>query len=406
MALGLGLTAGPGIYTTLLGLGALALVARARGRREGEGGLRAFLGPLAERTNLLLFGGAFLLVGSALTLHPDGVAESVEWAGRWVARLHPASAAVDGWYLPGTLLVYESLTVALALAGAVWGLLRRSALDVGLAAWALVALLLGSLLGHREPVWLLDVLLPLVLLAGRGAQRGWEALRPGFRVGDGVALYGALLVAGFGLLALARYVRVADDTWQAYALLTAGALVVAWAAYWLWAGEQGLRVGVLVALVLLAGVTVRASVALAYQTGRDPREPIVLSPTSVQVRDLEALVASTAAHQATDRRALTVEYAPSLDGWLGWVLRDYPLARPAPGARVGGPESLVLIRPDEPEAGWPAGYLGQALRLRERWDWGMAGVPWHERLRWFLYRDPVGTAGAETIRFWVRPPAR
>ena len=171
VALGLGLAAGPGIYTALLGLGAMALVGRAWGSADEAPDGRAFLRGIGDRTNLGLLAGTFLLAGSAALLHPDGVAESVEWAGRWVQRLHPARAAVDGWYLPGTLLVYEPLTLALAVAGAAWGILRRSALEAGLAAWALLALLLGSLLGHREPVWLLDALLPLVLLAGRGAQR-------------------------------------------------------------------------------------------------------------------------------------------------------------------------------------------------------------------------------------------
>lgn len=403
VALGLGLTAGPGMVTTLLGLGIVVATTRLLSHGgERPAPLSATLRALAEPANLWLAGGSFLLAGSALLANPDGVGQSVAWIGRWVATLRPGVAGLGPFYYPMTLAIYEPLTIALALSGVVWGVARREALDIGLALWALMALLLGTALGHRDPAWLLDALLPLLLLAGRGAQRAWDALRPGFAVQDGIAVYGALVVVGFGLVALTRYVHVADDAWRGYAMLTAGALLVAWVAYWLWAGDQGVRVGAVVALTLLAGLTVRASTALAYQTGRDPREPILRNPISVQVRDLEALVASTAAHFVTDRVALTVEYERALGDVMGWYLRDYPLAGEEPVARAGAPAATVLIRHSEEPADWPAQYVGQAFRLRETWDWAASGLPWHDRLRWYLFREPVGTEGAETVHCWVR----
>lgn len=403
VALGLGLTAGPGMITTLLGLGIVVATTRLFSR-DGErwAPLGAALRALGEPANLWLAGGSFLLAGSALLANVDGVGQSVAWVGRWVAALRPEASGLGPFYYLTTLVIYEPLTIALALTGVVWGVARREALDTGLALWALMALLLGTALGHRDPAWLLDALLPLVVLAGRGAQRAWDALRPGFTVQDGIAVYGAFIVVGFGLVALTRYVHVADDAWRGYAMLTAGALLVAWVAYWLWAGDQGIRVGAVVALTLLAGLTVRASTALAYQTGRDPREPILRNPTSVQMRDLETLVASTAAHFVTDRVALTVEYERALGDVMGWYLRDYPLASEEPMVRAGAPVATVLIRHSEGPADWPAQYVGQAFRLRETWDWSTSGLLWHDRLRWFLFREPVGTEGAETVHCWVR----
>ncbi len=402
IAAGLGLTAGPGVLTALVGVGAAAAVWRLKPGAVGTSAGRRLRG-LASRRDLALMAGTFGLVGSALLTNPDGVAQSVEWAGRWVAELRPGASGLGALYYPATLALLEPLTLVLAVTGAAWGIVRGDGQDVGLALWALMALVLGTALGHRDPTWLLDALLPLVLLAGRGAQRAWDALRPGFTAQDGIAVYGALIVVGFGLVALTRYVHVADDTWRGYAMLTAGALLIAWVAYWLWAGDQGVRVGAVVALMLLTGFTVRTTTALAFQTGRDPREPILREPTSARVRDIEDLLASTAAHRAMDRAALTIEYDPTLGEVVAWTLRDYPLAAPAPVARAGEPSAMVLLRPSTEAAYWPAGYVGQTFRLRETWDWTTAGLPWHERLRWLLFREPVGREGAETIQFWVRP---
>jgi len=154
--------------------------------------------------------------------------------------------------------------------------------------------------------------------------------------------------------------------------------------------------------IVLAVYTVRSTTALAYQTGRDPREPMLRAPTSLDMRAMEDLLASTAAHRALDRAALNVEYDPTLADVVAWGLRDYPRASPAPVARAGAPVATVLLRPSAAEEDWPAGYVGQTFRLRETWDWATSGLPWHDRLRWLLYRQPVGEEDTETLVLWVR----
>jgi len=403
LALGIGWTAGPGILTAVAGLAVAWLVKRAvTGERGAANAARKASRGLATTQNCVLAAVTFGAIGTGLLGNVDGVAQSIEWAGRWFGALVPGASGLGPGYCLAALALYEPLTLGLALTGAVWGIARRDGGDAGLAAWALVALALGTVLGHRDPVWLLDALLPLVLLAARGAQRAWDALRPGFSVGDGIAVYGALIVTAFGLLALARYTYVADDTYGGYALLTAGALLIAWVAYWLWAGDQGLRVGAAVLAIVLAVYTVRSTTALAYQTGRDPREPMLRAPTSLDMRAMEDLLASTAAHRALDRAALNVEYDPTLADVVAWGLRDYPRAGPAPVARAGAPVATVLLRPSAAEEDWPAGYVGQTFRLRETWDWANSGLPWRDRLRWLLYRQPVGEEDTETLVLWVR----
>ena len=90
-------------------------------------------------------------------------------------------------------------------------------------------------------------------------------------------------------------------------------LVAAWVAYFFWAqGGSALRVGLAWLALVMAVMTVRATTAVAYQTGRAPREGLVHQPASVQIRDMEALVSALSSHQAGDSRLLDIDYERGL----------------------------------------------------------------------------------------------
>lgn len=404
VALGLGLTAGPGVYTALLGGVLAALVAGGghHGWREAARRLRRGLGAAADGANLALAGAAFFLGATACLANPGGFGMSIEAAGRWVVELTPGRSGLPWWHQPATLLAYEPLSVALAAVGGVWALSRREYAALGLGAWALGVVLLGTVLGHRGPAWTPDAMVPLVALAGIGAERAWGRLREGFSVYDGVAIYGALVLVGFGLLALAVYLRVGHEGWRGYALLTAGALVLGWGAIWLWVPEVALRVGAVVLGAVLLGLTVRGATAVAYQTGRDPRELLVVSPTSVHLRDLERWVHRVAARRAAEPLAHDVAYEGELAPWMEWYFRDYWRARRIGG--LGGEDAEALLTAAEGAAA-PPGYVGQAFRLQETWSWWTPELSWPDRLRWLVYRAPVGEEGSRDVIYWVRPSA-
>lgn len=401
VALGLGLTAGPGIYTALVSALALGLVWWLIGDRA-ERGVRiwALLCRGATRRNLSLLLGTFLLFGSGFLVNPGGIGASLELAGRWVRDLGASSTGLPWSAYLRTLVTYEFLTLALAVLGGFWGLRRRSRLDVYLVGWAGLALVMGTALGHREPVWVLDGLLPLVLLAARGFQRLWDSLAGEASSLEAIVIGVALTVVVFGSLQLARYAHTGQELFLWYARVSLGGLVVAWGAYWVWSKrESALRVGITVVLLVMVVMTVRAATALAYHTGRDPREPMVPHPTSVQVRDLEAMLSTISSRRAGDPRLIDVVYEQGLDPWLAWYLRDYPNARAIPS--IGPqPDAMVLVSLGRAQGEWPVGYVGQRFRLRETWTG--EGISPRDRLRWLFYRHPAGGIEATGVQVWVR----
>jgi uncharacterized protein (TIGR03663 family) len=403
-ALALGLTAGPQFYTTLLAL-ALGLAAWSlAGRRSGGGAqVRAWLGCLATRENGLIFLGFFLFFASGFTLNPGGIGASINLAGRWAQGLSPWDSGLPWFAYPRNLLLYESLALILALVGGIWGIQRRDVIDYVLLAWAGVALLLG-IIGHREPLWLLDILLPLVLLAARGAERLWDALLPGAGVADLVILALLVPVLCFGFLQVAAFTQSGETRHLDYARIVLGALLVLWAVYAIWGQrESAQRVGAGLLLLILMAMTLRATTALTFQTGRDPREALVSQPVpSVQMRDLLQEVTTISSRQVGDPHLIDLDYEDSLDPWLGWYLRDYPQSR-ALRAIEPQPSTLALLTTLRAEDAWPVGYMGQRFRWQETRP--EQDLDFRQRLRWFIYRDPLGTIEASEVHLWVRAPA-
>ncbi|NLG28024.1 MAG: hypothetical protein GX557_08940, partial [Chloroflexi bacterium] len=404
VALGIGLTAGPQFYTALLAGLALWLYRR---RRVAAGAGRPAAARLDAsalwtrwRTPALLALGVWLFVASGFLTNLGGIGASAGLLGRWFEDLAPRSSGLGWLSLPRQVLGYEFLTIALAAVALGRGLRRRDAIDGLLAAWVALALLLGTALGHRQPAWALDALLPLVLLAGRGAERLWDALVSGATRGDGLALLAAVPFVVFVFLQVATYTHTGQEPYLRYALVGLGILVVAWVAYWIWgATVPALRVGAGIVLLVMLAFTTRITTAVAFQTGRDPREGLVQAPTSVQMRDLEALVAQTASRQAGDPRLLDLRYDASLEPWLGWYLRDSANARVAE-IDFGALARTALITPLLSDAEWPAGYAGQRFWLTETFDGRQ--LTRRERLLWWIYREPVSVAQPTEIVFWVK----
>lgn len=406
VTLGLGLLAGPTIITPLLAAGALGLVWARRHPILGPVRLRGLVAGAATPANLALALGVMVALGSGLWVNPGGIGAAANLTWRWFAALVPAASGPAWGALPVTLLTYEFLTLALAVVCAVVGLRRRHPLDGFLVGWAGLALVLGTLLGHREPEWLLDVLLPLVVLAGRGGAHLWGALRGEVTWADAAAVVAALALGIFALLEIGAWLFTAQQPFLIYGLFVVGVLALAWVGFWLWGQPlQAMRVGVIVLGLLAVGLTVRTTTAIAYQTARDPREPLVGRVIIPDGRDLEALMTRLSDRTTGDQLALDVAYARDLDPWAGWYLRRFPAARGERGAgtdvaRV--PSATVRMVADGEGNPAPAGYIGQRFILAETWPEQPLSV--REYLRWFLYREPVGEVERSYLHVWVEAP--
>ena len=188
-----------------------------------------------------------------------------------------------------------------------------------------------------------------------------------------------------------------------YARIVLGALLVLWAAYAIWGRrESAQRVGAALLLLILVAMTLRTTTAVAYQTGRDPREPLVSEPVpSTHMLDLLHEATTLSSRQAGDPHILDVDYEDSLDPWLGWYLRDYPNSRAVP-ALEPEPVARALLTTFRGQEAWPVGYMGQRFRWLETRPEQVLDL--RQRLRWFIYREPLGTIEASEVYLWVRLP--
>jgi len=251
-------------------------------------------------------------------------------------------------------------------------------------------------------MWLPDALLPLVLLAAYGVEYLWQRLVPDAILLDGVVTLAVLAIVGFTFVELATFIQTGQEQGFTYARIAWGLLLVGWAAYSLWGyRDSASRVATGVLVVIMAIFTIRASTAVAYQTARDPREPLVYQPSSTQLRDFEALVAATSSRQAGDPHILDIAYEEAFTPWVAWALRYYPNAQEV--ASVGqASQATALVTAPRDKDSRPSGYIGQRFRLRE--SWSGEGLSFRDHLRWFIYRSPVGAEQATEINLWVRLP--
>lgn len=404
IALGAGLTAGPGIYTPLLALGVIGLATwLLRGRWPSAWRTLQDLALGLRREHAYLLGGVFLLLASGLTFNPGGIGASVNLAGQWAGVLRSGRQQWPWHQALRNLAVYEHLTVALSLVGVARACRRWRVVDMGLLLWLGLALLLSVPLGHRASFWLPGLMLPLTLLAGRGVEWAWGRLFAHFEWQD-LAVWAILTTPlAFAYLELANYLFAGQSITLWFSAGALALLILAWAGYWLWTQRQGaLTVGVLLLLVTLLIPTVRASTALAYQTGLDPREPILDGwAPAAEWRQFESFLTHYSARQAGDPHLLEIAYEPSFDPWLSWYLRDYPQARSVPDVRLEvGTAALIAPAQAEPPQG---GYVGQRFRWRERWE--PQRVSTRDWIRWFLMRDRVGALAGDRLEIWVLTPA-
>ncbi|MGC9359559.1 MAG: hypothetical protein ACP5G7_04175, partial [Anaerolineae bacterium] len=269
------------------------------------------------------------------------------------------------------------------------------------AIWLAWSLALGTVGGHRGPLWLAQVWLPAVVLAARGVERLVTAAAA--RDHDGRDLAATLVtwaILCFAWLQLAAYQHTAQRVRLSLMIWGMGAgLVLLWG-YGLWRGTwRALRVAACGIALFGAMVQLSNASALAYRTARDPRELLFGRTVSVEVRTLEDLVAREAALEGMDRTTLRLAYDRDLDRILGWVLRDYPLAH-ASEDPLDEPDADVWITPELPEEDWPARLVGQRVALWETLD--KASLTRLDPLRWFVTRSSVGRTAKEAVHVWVR----
>jgi uncharacterized protein (TIGR03663 family) len=439
-ALGLGLAGSPGIYALVLILGlfvlGLYLVDKLLNRESGWSSLLVAWWAAHREPGLLARAGVtlaavFLLVATAFTLHPPGLGHAADLIVAWAKGFLPGPDRQPPIYPLLLLLRYELLILFLGLVGLVGafrdgrghganGRAGSSFPSVAfLGFWSGMALLLTLPAGSRSAGNILPIVVPLALLAGLGAQRGWQWLEDAIRqegaswhqVAWVVAISSALLV--FIYLQLAMYSRAPADsvaslagmslkTTTSYLLLVgvAGLLLVGLgAAAWFSFGKQSVLGGAwLVTLLVLGMFTFKGVWGVNIANASDPRELMVMETTALDVRAFVEELKALSLAKAGDAYTLPVTVDRGTGPVIAWYLRDFSgLAVVAELSSPPATMAAVTLAVEDPP--WGQTFRGRGFPLRTRW------LPWGQRgqglVRWLFYTEgPLPTVDQEVV-LWV-----
>ena len=441
-ALGLGLAAGPGIYSALLILalyGLLLFLARGRGQVGGDwASLKSAYEAAREHQAfqddqgggafpLLALAGAvaaalFALVVTTFALHPAGIGHAADLVGTWIQDLLPRAGRQPALYPLLLLLRYELLLLFLATVETVrWARARGGLPWVGdllvshtrlLIFWAAAALLL-SVIGTRDPGSLLLSVVPLALLAGMAVQHVAEAVGRRLYWSDvllaaaialGIAVFVYLQLAAYSKASTTLTTSVAGVTLYAATThlllgLVALLLLVALAAFaWLWRGPAlAAAAGWLALLVVLALFGLKGMWAANLAHAADPRELMILHTTDPEVRLMVNDLQAASLDLAGDRHTLPVTVDPDLGPVVDWYLRHFRAVQEA-----GEPASPAVRTAAITLAGeGPPGetFRGQSYVLDTHWlPWGLWG---QHLVRWLLFTDDSLPVVDREVVLWV-----
>ena len=158
---------------TFAGWGAGLLVALLLAGRPARERLRLLVGQRGWRRPLLVFCGAGLAV-IVITFtgfrRPQALLDLLSTLQIWAARGAEGAGHQKPWHVfPTWLWLSEAPLILLALGASIRGLWRRDPLDAILITWTAVALAAYSAISYKTPWCVIQVSLPVALLAGRGA---------------------------------------------------------------------------------------------------------------------------------------------------------------------------------------------------------------------------------------------
>jgi uncharacterized protein (TIGR03663 family) len=409
-ALGLLLLADGAAYATLLAWGTFFAVLVLYSRWKGIAGpwsLKAWLdqeGPRGTPWRALgVFAGLALLLSTGLLVNPHGVQATLDLFSTWVSQFRPAAAVQPWHYYLSLLVAYELPVLLFGLVGA-YSLARRDLLSTLLTLWFGISLVAYSLMGTKPPAGVLQILLPLALLAARGIadlldqiSKGeeWLWTRLSLAVCVPAIFHLFLQLAAFGdpvdpgdprhlflaLLSLFFLVCV---------VLVVGVLSMDW--------RNALRNGGVVVLVILGTLMVHTTWRLNYHRPGNPFEILVQNPSSPDVHNLAEAIEEFSNQQQRQRYSVEITVVEDESPILAWYLRDFANLAFVPG--VTAPATPVVITPLGSPSYLP-GYRGARFRIQS--SWAVQDQPVHELIDWFFFRESIQAPVYRDVVMWVAP---
>jgi uncharacterized protein (TIGR03663 family) len=435
-ALGLGLVAGPGIYSLLLILIAFGLLLyvldRLRERKAGWASLQVAWWAVRSENGLLAKAGAVLaatfgLVAMTFVLHPAGVGHAADLLGAWARGFLP-QAEGQPWIYPLLLLLrYETLLLFLGVMEVVrWAVAKRGDQQelaqygssfphtAFLVFWSLATILLVLVAGHRPAGNLLLVVVPLALVGGQGVERAcrwidrhisWFEAGIVALIAFGIGIFLYLQLASFAQSAGAATVSIAgismfaSSTYLLLAVVSVVLLVGLGAVAWLWRGSQlVLAAGWLAAVTILGLFGVKAMWSASIAHTSDARELMIVETTVPDVHLMVDRLEALSLQKTGDAHTLPFTVDATTGPVVAWYLRDFGQQRVVNGL-AAPPDTVAAVTLGAQDLPIGETFRGQGFPLRTHWlPWGLWG---RDLMRWLLFNEGSLPVVDQEVVLWV-----
>ena len=374
----------------------------------------------------VIFAAIFLTMFTNFFTHPGGVGSGIwQSLGYWLAQHEVARAEQPMFYYFMILFVYEFLPWLIALGAAGYYSYKGDRFTRFLVFWAAATLIAYTMAGEKMPWLLVNITLPLIILAGRAINDLAKAIpwRTVTRTKLPYLLIGVpLFVILIWRLAFFEFDNGVLSFFTLWALFGAvGVLVVSLT----WLARQvtwktALSASALVMCGILFLLTVRAGWVATYVHSDVPREMLIYTQTAPDLHNLVREI-ETAGNLTGDRKEIRLSI-DSADGFTwpwAWYLRGYDnVTYPDQSESVSPPgdgTAIAVINAKnntkvEPELGedytdgrrivhrwwFPENetYKNPSLSLRKFGEAVVDRDAWRTSLDFFLYRKLASDIGS------------
>lgn len=374
-----------------------------------------------------IFGVVWVLLYSTFFTNPLGLGSGIwQSLGYWIVQQDVARGNQPLYYYLVITPLYEFLPLVFAIAGGVFYWRRRDRFGLFLVFWSISTFLLYTYITEKMPWLLVNLALPLVVLAGKFLGDVVEGIqwRRVWRRGGALIVPGTLLfVAALWLLAFsepegsAGYWGLAATAAVIVSLAALGYLVLRWVGarnFWSVAAVS-------FALLLLA-LTVRATWHAAYRNGDTPVEMLVYTQTSPDLANVYRQIVDNL-DESDGPTTITIDGTGGFSWPWAWYLRGRSGVGYAgysePITEAPDAEILLLNADNRPRSDDVlADHYGAGVRIPHRWWFPenyrgltpgkLAGAAidrdsWRTVMDYFLFRELSASLGSSDVVVYVSP---
>ena len=374
-----------------------------------------------------VFGVVWVLLYSTFFTNPLGLGSGIwQSLGYWIVQQDVARGNQPLYYYLVITPLYEFLPLIFAIAGGVFYWRRRDRFGLFLVFWCVSTFLLYTYITEKMPWLLVNVALPLIVLAGKFLGDVVEGIqwRRVWRGGGALIVPGVLLfVVGLWLLAFAE--PEGRDGYLALGGTVAVILCLAALGYWIsrLVGSRNFWsiAAVSFALLLLA-LTVRASWHAAYRNGDTPVEMLVYTQTSPDLAGVYRQIVRNL-DEADGSTTISIDQTGGFSWPWAWYLRDRSgvMYDCCSGPVTEAPDaSILLLNADNRPASDDvmAERYGTGVRIPHRWWFpenyrgltpgklARAAIDrdsWRTVMDYFLFRELSASLGSSDVVVYVSP---